>query len=132
MTATGSVLSFGAARQSRCLEFNNPALYGSGIELGTAPGGLHKRFLIVIERQFALLQMVERHRQVVPIIGVSRLKAISLEIGLLRLAPAPVPGVQIAQGKLQGCGIRSFGDEGLQFGFHGLRVDRSAYREYPR
>lgn len=81
-----------------------------------------QRHLIVLGGQLAFSQLIEADRDVEDEIGVLRVGGVGLEIGLLRLAPAPLSGIEVAECEQDRCRTRLFREGDFQPAFGSLCI----------
>ena len=82
----------------------------------------HERLPVQRERVPGLRQMVKADCEVVGVVRVAALEAISAEPGPLRLGPSRLGGVEVAQAEVQVCGLRLDPQQCLQTTLHARRI----------
>ena len=78
------------------------AVSGSGRVKGNAAIGLRgiDGHLVILGSELVLMQVVEADGKVENVVGIVAFAREGREISLLRLAPALLPGIQVAEGEM--------------------------------
>jgi hypothetical protein len=84
---------------------------------------------VVLQGLARLAQVIEADGQVEGVVSVAAVRAVGAEVGLLGLGPAPLGGVEVAEGEVQVRRIRVLGQRLLQAGLALGRGDTSAGTE---